>query len=85
MYLVPKKKGDWRIYDDYRRNKVQVPGRYPIPHLHDIAYLEDCTIFTTIDLIRVYHQIPVTEEDRPKTAMITLFGLFEYNMMPFGL
>lgn len=87
LHLVPKKGGEWRICGDYRRlNKVTIPDRYPIPHLHDFVHnLEGCTTFTTLDLTRAYHQIPVAEEDRPKTAVITPLGLYEYNVMPFGL
>ena len=32
-----------------------------------------------------YHQIPVREEDRPKTAFITHKCLYIFNVMPFGL
>ncbi|KAL7878192.1 hypothetical protein SRHO_G00048350 [Serrasalmus rhombeus] len=38
-----------------------------------------------MDLASGYNQIPVTEQDRPKTAFCTRFGLFEFNRMPFGL
>lgn len=87
LHMVKKRNGEWRPCGDYRRlNAITIPDRYPLPHIHDFAQnWAGKTIFTKIDLIKAYHQVPLDEESRKKTSIITPFGLFEFNFMPFGL
>ncbi len=86
---VANKKGPEtrRLTGDYRRlNSITKPDGYPIPNILDFnVNLHGTTVFTSINIKRVYHQILVREEDAQKTAIITPLGLYKYMLMPFGL
>ena len=87
LHVVPKKDGSFRPCGDYRRlNKITVHDAYPMPLVNDILHrFPEAHFFSTLDLTKAYHQIPMNPDDIQKTAVITPFGLFEYMFMPFGL
>lgn len=88
LHMAPKddSKVQWRPVGDYRKLNAQtVPDRYPMPNLADLpSDLHGTTIFSKLDLVQAFTQIPVAQEDQPKTAVTTPFGLFLFRRMFFG-
>ena len=87
LLVTTKPNGGWRVCGDYRRlNNLTKDDRYPVRSLMDFtADLAGKSIFSKIDLMKGYHQIPVADGDIRKTAVITPFGLFIFPRCPFGL
>lgn len=87
LHLAPKGDHDWRPCGDFRSlNARTIPDCYPVRHIHDFTHnLQGCKIFSVIDLVKAYQQIPVHKSDICKTAITTPFGLFEFPFMTFGL
>lgn len=87
VILVRKKDGSWRFCVDYRRlNSVTKKDVYPLPRIDDVIdCLHSASYFSSVDLRSGYWQIPMHSDDKEKTAFVTPDGLFEFNVMPFGL
>lgn len=64
----------------------QLNDVYPIPCIDKTldTLAGSCIIFT-LDLLSGYWQVEMHPADKEKTAMCTPDGLFEFNVMPFGL
>ena len=71
--IVPKPSGRWRPCGDYRLlNKMSTDDRYLLPRIQDFnSRIAGANIFSKIDLVGGYHQIPVLPESVPKTAIAT--------------
>ena len=76
-----------RFCVDYRKlNAVTKKDKYPLPLINEIIdHLDGAKWFTSIDLASGYWQVELEEKDKEKSAFITKYGLYEYNIMPFGL
>lgn len=85
--VVPKKDGSPRFCVDYRKlNDLTVKDVHPIPKAQDqLAVLQGCKFFSTMDAASGYWQVELEESAIPKTAFVTPNGLYEWLVMPFGL
>ena len=87
VVIVKKKDGSNRICVDYRKlNKLTIADPEPMITAEDLfQQLGRSRYFSKIDLSKGYWQIPVAEEDVPKTAFVTPDGCYEFLRMPFGM
>ena len=85
--LVPKEGGSFRMCTDYRQvNSKTIKDSYPLPRLDDIIdSIGHAKYVTKLDLLKGYYKVELTERARTISAFITPFGLFQYNVMPFGM
>jgi hypothetical protein len=85
--FVPKKDKELHLCAHYRPlNAVTIKNKYPLPRI-DILFdqLAGAQMLSKIDLRSGYHQIRIRDEDIPKIAFSTRYGLYEYLVMSFGL
>ena len=87
LLLVPKKDGTWRFVIDYRRlNKDTISDRMPMPIFDEIlSRLNGAKIFSALDLLSGYYQVPLSEDSKQCTAFSTYNQHFQFKVMAFGL
>ncbi|KAL5007119.1 hypothetical protein ScPMuIL_015925, partial [Solemya velum] len=90
IVLVEKKHDTHKSYRfcvDYRKlNKVTKVDAYPLPRIDDtIDVLSGSQYFSTLDLASGFWQMGLSEKAKEKTAFTTGYGLYHFNVLPFGL
>ena len=87
LLSVPKKDGTYRVCVDFRKlNEKTVPDRYPAACMQDlVTQIGGKKIYSSIDLLQGFLQVPMAEESKKYTAFSTPMGHWEFERMPFGL
>ncbi len=87
FFFIKKKDGKLQPVQDYRKlNEQTVRNNYPLPLIKTILeQLQGCSLFTKFDIWWGYNNIRIKEGNEWKAAFKTLKGLFEPQVMFFGL
>ena len=81
--VLVQKDGSTRFCVNYRKVNE---GAYLIPRIDEkLDTLAGAMLFSTLDLRSGYWQVEVDSKDQENTAFCTPEGLFEFNVLPFGL
>ncbi len=85
VVLAPKKDGGVCFCADYRQLNDQATfDTYPMPCVEEIFdSVRAAHVMPTLDLAKGYWQIPMSSSSREKTAFVTPFGLYEFEVPYF--
>ena len=84
---VLKKDGKVRMCVDYRDlNQASPKDNFPLPHIDVLVdNMANFALFSFMDGFSGYNQIKMAPEDMENTTFVTLWGMFCYKVMSFGL
>lgn len=84
---APKPNGKLRLTCDFRPvNRHTLPDTYPLPTVEDmLASMAGSKLWSQIDAVTGFWQVPVHPDDIPKCGFTTPFGNYEWVRMPMGM
>ena len=87
FFFIKKKDGKLRPIQDYwKLNQYTIRNRYPLPLIPElISQVKSANVFSKFDIRWGYNNVRIKEEDQHKAAFKTKYGLYELNVMFFGL
>jgi hypothetical protein len=86
LFVEKKDVTQWMCVDYRSLNEVTIKNKYPLPQIEDLFdQMNGASVFLKIDWRSGYYQWKIRESDIPMTAFRTRYGLYEYNVMSFGL
>ena len=72
--------------DNRKVNSVTKTDSFPVPRMKDcIDNIGQAKYVTKFDLLKGFWLIPLTERAKEISAFVTLDGLYQYKVMPFGM
>src|SRR6266498_2330261 len=67
-------------------NAATIDNGQPLPNMRKLMdAIAGAKYYSSWDLISEFWQIEIEESDKAKTAFLTSWGYYEYNVMPFRL
>ena len=87
-FIVPRPGvNKWRLVIDYRYlNTCICNDAHPLPVIEDIgAQQSGNALWSVFDLEFGFHQMHLHPNSQPLTAFVTLWGLYEWTVLPMGL
>ena len=86
-FYIPKKDDSLRLVQDYRKlNQITIKDKTLLPLIEEVINkLKEARYFNKLDLIWGYNNVRIKEGDEWKATFLTNKGLFELQVMYFGL
>ena len=88
VFPVPKKTpGEFRIVQDLRAlNEATIKDGHPLPRIADMVQRQGRNrVWSTLDLVDGFHQMPMKQEHRYTTCMWTPHGVMQWTVQVMGL